>query len=234
MRILLSSLAVTAALVAVPASAQPWGSGAAEKRGTAHPSPENYEAYMARRTGAFGAWYVEEQERRLSYNYGMTLRFAQCVSRFNEHAADKVLIEPIGGASDRAALSRLAQSNRGCAVESRLVHPLLLRAALAETRLNSAGLQSAGTQASRVGVPDTVDGYPVAAISRCQIQYAPRLVEALLATRPGEPEERAAADTLFASTPQCGASKRGRLTPTAARLAVIDAAYGGQGAQARP
>ena len=222
------ALAITAATIALPF---PVSAGvpflqSAEKNGNVHPSPENYGGYLARRTGAFAAWYEEEKERQLSYKYDLTLKFAECVSHFNPNAADKVLVSPIGARNDHAALVRLAESNRGCAVEERVVHPLLLRAALAEMELR--GMQNstlpAGAARARVGVPDVVDGYPLASISRCQVQYAPELVTALLNTRPGEAAERAAADTLFAKTPQCGASKRGRLTATAARLAVIDAA----------
>ncbi|MCY7338621.1 MAG: hypothetical protein LH465_01475 [Sphingomonas bacterium] len=51
------------------------------------------------------------------------------------------------------------------------------------------------------------------------------MVAALLATKPGDQAERAAAEALFGRTPTCGASKLDRLTATASRLALIDAAY---------
>lgn len=226
MRALVSTLAVAVVLLSTPLSAKPPGFAAAEKRGTVRPSPENYADYMAKRTGVFAAWYTEQQEKVLSYRYDKSLKFAECVSRFNSEAADKILEAPIGGQQDHAALARLAEANRGCVIELNWVHPLLLRAALAETRLrNSASDATGAVEPHSVGVPEIVDGYPVAAISRCQVQYAPELVSALLATRPGEETERAAAKELFANTPQCGASKLGRLTATAARLAVIDAVY---------
>lgn len=197
-----------------------------EVRGTIHPAPEHYGGYLARRTGAFAAWHEEEKARLLSYDYRMTLRFAECVAKYDHGAsAEKVLRSPIGSPQDQQALSWLAQVNRACAAERHVVHPLLLRAALAETRIKSAAEPSADRKRERVGVPDVVDGYPLASISRCQLQYAPELVESVMATQPGEAAERAAADALFARTPQCGAKTLGRLTATAARLALVDAAY---------
>lgn len=219
---------IVAAVILFPsaASAGPNPRSNVEVRGTIHPSPENYGGYMSRRTGAFAAWHEEEKARLLSHNYRMTLRFAECVAKFDHGAgADRVLRSPIGSAKDQQALSWLAQVNRGCATERLVVHPLLLRAALAETRIKTGVEAGRDTKRERVGVPDMVDGYPLASISRCQLQYAPELVTSMIATQPGEAAERAAADALFARTPQCGASKLGRLTATASRLALIDAAY---------
>ena len=90
--------------------------------------------------------------------------------------------------------------NRGCAVEYATVHPLLLRAALAETRLKLAGDGPDAWLASQnpVGVPAVVDGYRLRQITDCQVRQAPQLVRSLLATQPGERAERQAAEALFA------------------------------------
>ena len=234
MRVLPAFITIAIAAIALPAPAPAVQKSKAEARGTVRPAPENYEGYMARRTGAFAAWYTDE-DRLVSWSYRSALRFAECVAHFNKEAAGRALVSPIGGLDDRRSLVRLAEVNNGCAIDRRLVHPLLIRAALAETQLKE---QSGGavTPGASVGLPEVIDGYPVALISRCQVQFAPELVANLLSTTPGERAEREAADTLVARTASCGASKLGRLTATAARMAVVDAAYrkAAVGVSARP
>ena len=199
----------------------------AEARGTVRPSPDTYSPeYMRKSDGSFAAWASDEDERYVSHSYGLALRFAECVARFNQGTASLVLAESIAERADGIKLRRMAQVNPGCAVEHRKVHPLLLRAALAETLVEGkSGKLDSNDQKRKVGVPDVVDGYPVSMISRCQVSVAPSLVADLLATEPGGQAERDAAARLFADTPACGITKLGRLTPTAARLAVVDAAY---------
>lgn len=235
MRILPAFITIAIAAIALPTPATAVQKSKAEARGNVRPAPEHYEGYMARRTGAFAAWHTEAQERLVSWSYRSALRFAECVSHFNKDAAGRVLVSPIGGDDDHRSLVRLAEVNNSCAVDRRLVHPLLIRAALAETQLKD---QSSGTVLSgaSVGLPEVIDGYPVALISRCQVQFAPDLVSTLLATTPGERAEREAAEALFAKTAGCGASKLGRLTATAARMALVDAAYrqAALGGNARP
>lgn len=225
MKLFSLTLAVATVAWANPATAQ--RTMAPEMRGTVRPSPEIYSPeYMRKSNGAFAAWANDEDERYVSNSYRLALRFAECVARFNQDTAGTVLSEQISARGDGIKLRRMAEVNPGCAIEHRKVHPLLLRAALAETLVEgqSSGLATTSDRI-RVGVPDVVDGYPLSSISRCQIKVAPQLVTALLATEPGGKSEADAAATLFAQTPSCGITSLGRLTPTAARLAVVDAAY---------
>ena len=54
-----------------------------------------------------------------------------------------------------------------------------------------------------------------AMIGRCVAVYSPGLVQAVLATEPGSREERAAIDTLYAATPECGLSQApGKVSPS--------------------
>lgn len=228
MRILPVPIALTLAALSMPASAGPNPNPNIEMRGVVRPSPDSFDYYRRMRDGSFAAWGSDEDARYISHSYRMALQFAECVARFNRDTASKVLAASIAGRQDGVNLRRMAEVNPGCAYEHRKVHPLLLRAALAETLVEGkAGLPSVEGAAgiSSVGVPMMVDGYPLGAISRCQVQVAPKLVADLFSTVPGEPAERDAAEALFGQTPACGTTKLGRLTPTAARLALIDAAY---------
>lgn len=226
MRVLWPYLLFVAFVPQVLAASGPNPRTDVESRGTVRPSPDADPAYLRRTTGAFAAWSGDRNKRMMSYDYRMALRFAECVGRFNRDAADTILLAPIGGRDDMRGLARLIEVNSGCVVQRSLVHPLLLRAALAETMLKR-GPITLGTgrpAIGRVGVPDVVDGYPLASISQCQLASAPRRVAALLATQPGEAGEQSAANALFSATASCGAARLGRLTPTVARLALIDAA----------
>lgn len=232
-RLTMISLAVAVAVLATSGTAQRNPRSDVEGRGTVRPSPENFPEHLRMRNGAFAAWGSDRDKRMTSYSYRMALRFAECVARFDREAARRILIAPIGAREDGRLLRRMAQVNHGCAVEQRMVHPLLLRAALAETMLDRGSAAAPSTRGALVpaigvpviGVPETVDGYPLAAISRCQVASAPGLVAALLATEPGERDEHDAVANLFDRTAVCGAAKPGRLTPTAARMGLIDAAY---------
>lgn len=161
-----------------------------------------------------------QQWQGISQNYAAALRFAQCVTRLNPDAAD-MLSRPIGAAGDREALARLVTDHRACVGEQSAVSPLLIRAALAESVMGS---KMAGRVVA-VGVPDMVDGYPLASVSKCLVEHAPASVAAVLKTRPGDEEERLAAQKLFLEVPDCVPARTVRLSPTAARLALIDAVY---------
>ena len=228
MRILLAPVAIALVALSMPAWAVQSRNPSVEARGVVRPAPDSFDYYRRMRDGAFAAWASDEDERYVSHSYRMALQFAECVAHFNRDTAGKVLVASIAGREDGVNLRRMAEVNPGCATEHRKVHPLLLRAALAETLVEGKSvLPSAEGPAgkSSVGVPKMVDGYPLGAISRCQVQVAPKMVADLFATVPGERAERDAAEALFGKTPACGTTKLGRLTPTAARLALIDAAY---------
>lgn len=214
--------------LALPAAAAAQGNPRTnvEFRGTVRPAPDGFAGYARTRNGAFRAWKEDEDKRATSYAYRPLLRFAECVERFDRAAAVRVLSSPLASPKGGSALERVASVNRGCAIEYRKVHPLLLRAALAETLLKSGdpGAALKGSH-SRVGVPAIVDGYPLRLIADCQVRRAPQLVRDLLATQPGDPAERLAAQTLFGSTAECGTTQLGRLEPTAARLALVEAEY---------
>lgn len=183
---------------------------------------------MARSGGLLNEWRFQRDWNPTSQNYVSALRFAQCVARFDPGIGRELLRTPIGARGDREALTRMAQRNRPCAAEQGMVSPILLRAALAETLIMSqpALRSSAPVEVVNVvGVPEVVDGFPLAAISRCQVHLAPALVADVLKSAPGEKSERVATEALFRQTPDCGASSLGRVTPTVARLALVDAAY---------
>ncbi len=226
-RLMMIMVAVSLGLFATSGTAQRNPRSDVEGRGTIRPAPENFPEHLRMRNGAFAAWGSDRDKRMASNSYRMVLRFAECVARFDREAATRVLHAPIGARADGRSLRRMAEVNHGCAIEQRMVHPLLLRAALAETMLERSSLPGAGRLVGRaaVGVPETVDGFPLASISRCQVDRAPQLVAALLATEPGEAGERDAVAALFGRTAACGASRPGRLGPTAARLGLIDALY---------
>jgi hypothetical protein len=193
-----------------------------ELRGVVRPNPGSF-GDVRRRTGDFANWKLESDAALMSYNYRNALRFAECVAGLDPAAADRILKVPIGGRDDDRQLRWLAQGHGACVLHLERVHPLLLRAALAETALRSKRRGLHGTGAP-VGVPDEVDGYPLGLVSRCQVALAPMLVTGVLAAQPGSRQERAAAELLFART-SCGASRLGRLSPTAARLALVEASY---------
>ena len=175
----------------------------------------------------FRSWKGEQNARLTSYSYRPLLRFAECISRFDKRAADRVLGTPLSSARSTSTLNFAAAANRGCIVERGMVHPLLLRAALAETLLkDNRGIPAFTAVKAPVGMPAVVDGYPLRRIAECQVGLAPELVRRLLATQPSGPDERLAAETIFQKTAACGAPTLGRLSPTAARLALVEAEYG--------
>ncbi|GAA4019554.1 hypothetical protein GCM10022280_19300 [Sphingomonas swuensis] len=162
----------------------------------------------------------EEMRLAQAGSYGDALRFAECVRRFDPGIAAEVMARPLADPAQRTDLVRIAQQYRGCGMRV-AVPAMLVRAAFAEVGLRGAtGMGAPGS----VGVPAQIRDFPVAALAGCQLQEAPALAMALLATRPGGSEEEAAAQRLVEQTPRCGALARGSITPTAARLAVIQAA----------
>lgn len=164
--------------------------------------------------------YYEWQGTAESYN--AALRFAQCAVRFNP-ASVSIVKRPFGEAGDRQAMVRLAEKNRGCVRERAAVSPLLIRAALAETAIRGGRVDLQPD--IQVGVPAVVDGYPLAQVSRCFVQKVPESVSQVLRTRPGDDSERVAANRLFRQAPECVPETRLSITPTAARVALIDAMY---------
>lgn len=224
MRILPFGLAVACLAVPAAANAQSNPRTNVEMRGSTQPVPDGFAGYRRSRDIGFRSWKADEEKRLNSYAYRPVLRFAECVSRFDKAAAARVLSTPLKSHKSGNALTRAGNVNRGCIVEHGLVHPLLLRAALAETVLKHGDAIQSGMQRP-VGVPAVVDGYPIGIIAGCQVRQAPQLVRALLATQPGDPAERQAAETLFGRTAECGTAQLGRLAPTAARLALVEAEY---------
>jgi hypothetical protein len=225
MRILHLGLAIACLSLPATANAQSNPRLNIEMRGgSTQPVPDGFSGYRRSRDIAFRTWKADEEKRLNSYAYRPVLRFAECVSRFDKSAAARVLSTPLKSHKSGNALTRAGTVNRACIVEHGLVHPLLLRAAMAETRLKHGDSVQLGEQRV-VGVPAIVDGYPLGLIADCQVPQAPQLVRALLATEPGDPAERQAAETLFGRTAECGTTRLGRLAPTAARLALVEAEY---------
>ncbi|QIK79750.1 hypothetical protein G7077_13390 [Sphingomonas piscis] len=183
----------------------------------------------AKLTGEFSpeAWQFmrdwEEVRAFANGGYDHALRFAECVSSYNAAAPASILSRPIGDSRYRSDLVRLASRYRGCGTRV-TVPPLLLRAAFAELSIRQ-GAVRAGAGTSYVGVPANIKSFPVAALAACQLRTAPGLIQDVLSTRPGEMAEEIAVKRLFASTPRCTSLAKGSITPTAARLALIDAAY---------
>lgn len=225
MRVLIIAVALTGLVAASAATAQSTPRSNVEMRGTVRPAPDMYTSYLRTRDSVFRAWKDDEKNRMMSNSYRTVLRFAECVAKFDRNAATRVLGSEITSSQSGSALTDMARANRGCAVEYRNVHPLLLRVALAETQIKY-GAESASPAGQRsVGVPAKVGGYPLRLISDCQVRHSPELVRALLQTQPASQAERDAAEALFGRTGECGAPRLGRLAPTAARLAVIEAEY---------
>ena len=171
--------------------------------------------------------YQYQEWQGTAQSYAAALSFARCAARFNPDSI-ALVDRPIGMDGDCESLARFVRVNRACVGEQSAVSSLLIRAALAETAMNA----GAPPRALNVGVPETVDGYPLASVSRCLVQHAPASVAAVLNTRPGDDAERAAAQKLFLEVPDCVPRRTIWLSPTAARLALIDAVYR-QGPSAR-
>jgi hypothetical protein len=165
------------------------------------------------------------QEMRTSTagSYGHALRFAECVSAYNAAAATQVMSRPIDDARHRRDLFQIASRYKGCGMRV-AVPPVLLRAAFAELSVRRR-IMPAQSGAISVGIPGKIKTFPVAALARCQVEKAPTLVMEVLATRPGETSEEIAVKRLFGSTPSCTSLTNGAVTPTAARLALVSAAY---------
>lgn len=173
-------------------------------------------------------WGYRLGMQRFTNEYRVALGFARCVSKFDPTAAEQLLHTPIGEPNDRPALLDLSRQYRGCVVEIGEVAPVLLRAALAEAKLGGAVRARASGDSASVGIPDEILGFRLAEAARCQLVFAPDRVQALLATDPGGKAERDAAEALY-QMPECGLTTGlGRIAPTVARLAVIDAAYRGR------
>lgn len=228
MSLSLMTLGALAAVATTGATAGPVA-GIHAPANSMHP-PAIYEAngrsgnllneWRFRRDWQDGAWQGPNN------SYAAALAFAACVVKFDPDST-ALVGRQIGSSGDREALVNLVKRNRGCIGEYGAVAPLLLRVALAEIQLRtSQGWGRAiNPQPLSVGVPEAVDNYPLASISRCQVHVSPDLAEALLKTRPGTAEERDAATALFRESAICGASDLGGVAPTVARLAVVDAAY---------
>lgn len=220
----LALIAAAAALLApAVAAAYPSGSvGGAHRRGVIFPSVEMQPGFAE---ASLGEMQMMANEERLlvSYEYADMLAFARCVARFDPEAATRVMNEPIGALAEADRLARLAEVNRACLVRQSKVHPLLLRAALAEAAMEQGEVRT--PMANAVGVPPVAKGIRLGAISLCQNSTAPKLVSAVLATEPGSVEERAAVEKLYSASTGCGPTRLGGISPTVARLSLIDTRY---------
>lgn len=172
-------------------------------------------------------WAYRDQWQAISGSYRSALRFAECLHRVDPAATRAVLDQPIGHGGEMEALQGLAERHRGCVGEAIRLAPLLIRVAIAEIGLESTdrGIDGRLRGHGAVGVPETVDAYPLALVGRCHVRAAPDRVAAILATEPGSDAELRLAQSLFAAAPHCGSPVLGRLSPTAARLAFIDALH---------
>ena len=225
LRKIISSLAAGAALVAVLPGIASAGPVPGFKMGSGGIHPPVGLDSQYRSGGLENEWlHVRDWQFRswqgTAHSYNAALTFARCAARFNP--ASLALIErPIGANGDREALARFVYENRACVGEQAAVAPMLIRAALAETAMTA----GRAPRALNVGLPQTVDTYPLAEVSRCLVEKAPASVAAMMSTRPGDEAERAAAQSLFSQHPECAPRRTLRLTPTAARLALVDAVY---------
>ena len=214
-------IAAFTALLAISSAPATSGRGGS---GMTRVDPEIRFAYDPARA-LINDWSYRSGLNRDSNDYGAALQFARCVKRFDPGAAHRLLQLPIGDQGDRSALVRLAHRNRACVGQISAVSPLLIRAALAESALGDV-VRASNRRVTSAGVPELVQGFPLGEIARCQVIYAPAKVTELLATSPGGKKERIAAEYLFSSLPQCGTTTGlGGIQPTAARLAIVDAAY---------
>lgn len=174
---------------------------------------------------AYDAWRMQGDWSRASQqaaDYDHALRFASCVRTFDAAAPGRTIASPITSPGTRSDLVELATRYRGCAPKRTAVAPLLIRAAFAELVLKHAN--ASGGSGSAIGVPNRIGNFPLAAIADCQVAARPQAVAGLLRTRPGEAAEEQAVTRLFAETPQCSSMSAGTITPTAARLAIVEAA----------
>lgn len=179
---------------------------------------------MARSGGLINEWRFRQEWRAVAQSYASALRFARCARRYSPDAADDIMNQPIGHEREIGAWRQMVRQHRACVGQDGTVSPLLLRAAIAETLLREQQDGALSNLAS-LGVPEVVDGYPLRAIAKCQHLAAPSMTSAVLATEPGSESERASSAALYGATSFCGASRLGRVNPTVARIALIDAAW---------
>lgn len=192
--------------------------------------PEN--DFASRRSGGLMMEYLFRKDWQAPpQSYGAALSFANCLHNFDPAAAEANLRRPVADPKVRPELQYLVRRHKACATEQVMVAPLLLRVAFAEIALRSMpsipAARGAAQSRPSTGVPERIGTFPVAAIARCQVETAPLAVSQLLRTKPGGLAEEAATEALFAATPQCVAQGRGSITPTAARMALVDAAFRG-------
>lgn len=222
-RILSVAVAILAAAASSTALAHPAADiKEAEFRGTVSTSGQE-QPNFANSVLDRAVWRAYADQSLTSYEYSTFLAFARCVARFDPGAARDVMENPIGAEAGRSRLVRLAEVNRACLIQPSKVHPLLLRAALAEAAMDDGKVRV--ILATPIGVPAVAKGYHLATVSECQIRRSPDLVDAVFAAPPGTDDERAATERLYSRTSGCGASTLGGLSPTAARLSLIDIRY---------
>lgn len=188
-----------------------------------HPSND----FASHRSGGLmNEWMFRRDWRPAAQSYAAALSFANCVQKFSPAAAEANLNRSAEDPGVRRELISIVRRHRACANEHAMVAPLLLRVAFAEIALRSSrGAHTASQRRPTVGVPERIENFPIADIAECQVSAAPSLIVNLLRTDPGGSAEESAAHALFSATPQCSSQGRGSITPTAARLAIVEAAF---------
>lgn len=214
---LLSSASAAAGGPVPPGVAMPRGADRSDEMGDAERrSGGLLNEWRMKRDWSYSSW------QGIANSYAAALRFVECAARAKP-ASLALIQRPIGVPGDREALVRLVRQNPGCVSSPSAISPVLFRAALAETALNDgASLPPPGTS---VGLPDTVEGYPLAAVSRCLVGRDPEGVARVLRTRPGDEAEGVATSELFSRARDCVPPTNVVISPTAARLALVDAVY---------
>jgi hypothetical protein len=191
------------------------------KHGPGIVHPEN--DFASRRSGGLAnEWMFRRDWQPIAQSYGAALKFANCVAKYSPAAGEGNLAMAARDPKVRADLVYLVRCHRACAAEQAVLAPVLLRAAFAEVALRS---MEAPRVPGDIGLPGRIGTFPLAAVADCQFQAAPELAAELLRTSPGDAAEEDAATRLFAATRRCSVNARASITPTAARLAVVDAAF---------
>jgi hypothetical protein len=174
-------------------------------------------------------------------DYAKSLSFAGCLARISPQAAASVLTVDAGGGAEAKLIRDISKRYSACAATRATVSPVLVRGAIAETLWKQAGANPNPKKRTTVDIED-VESFIKAAplgeqrvkaanlalswVSRCQVVALPKEAAAVLAARPGSPEEKAAAEALYGRSNVCGVMKGLETTPpTLVRAGLADAFY---------
>jgi hypothetical protein len=181
------------------------------------------------------------QPRVAADSYARALQLAICVAKLDGAVLNSVVATDAGSNEEARAIRTMTSRYRNCAATRESVPPLLVRGAIAEVLWKQGGANPNPLDRKSVDIADVESfikasprgeagvktaGMPLYWVSRCQVMALPNKTAEILAAEPGSAEEKAQAETLYASSHVCGVQKGLDQTPVqAVRAALADALY---------